>query len=101
MSDDLPRSAHRLVVLVVAKIEAARELVPPAARDECGRKLQVAILAGESCELDERRLDLRVAVGPGLLASAEVLVDQVGETAGDVEQPRLAPRPRKSDRRLN
>ena len=80
-------SAHGLGVLVVAEVEAAAgELAVPATVDERLGELEVAGLPGLAVELDERRLDLGMAVGAGLRAAAEDVVDEVGEATGDPEQ---------------
>ena len=67
MADDRVRVAHGRRVLVVVEIESpAGELAVPAPVDERAGEVEVALLARLAVELDECRLDLGVAVGPGL-----------------------------------
>ena len=82
--------ADRYVVLEVLRAEAGlAEQTVAAAVDEVLRRVQVARLAGLAIQLDQRGLDLRVAADAVdlALAGAERRRDEVGEPAGDVEQP--------------
>ena len=62
--------------------------------------VEVAALARLPVQLDERDLDLWMAVGAGVGALAEHLVDQVGEATGDREEGRVSRRSRGRDSRL-
>ena len=89
---DCGRLTHRHTVLerggaVVAVLPdpAAPSLV----QEEC-RQIEMTPLAGLAVQLDQRHLDLRVAVGRGAPAWPEHGVDTVDEAPGDGEQPIVA-----------
>ena len=69
----------------------------PAPAGERVGELEVAALSGLPVQLDERHLDHGMPVGPRLGPAAELLVHEVGEAAGDRQQPLVARRPRECD----
>ena len=93
VSDDRPRVANRLSVLVVVEVETAvREHAVSPPRGQRVGQLQVALPARLAVQLDKRELDLGMSVGACLGACAEDLVDQVGEATCDREEGRVARR---------
>ena len=64
------------------------------------RELEEA-LAGHATQLDQRHLDLGMAVDPVGAAGAEGRVDRVGGASGHGQQPVVAERPVPGDRRLD
>ena len=80
MPDRLGRLADRQVVLEVLRAESPAGRMPRPRRSICGsRSAQVGPLAGVAVELDQRGLDLGVAVEERPAAIAEGADDQVGE----------------------
>jgi len=73
-------------------LEVEVERLPPARVDQATAELEVAPLPRHPVQLDERQLDLLVAVVAALAiaARAELAVDQVGEPGHDVEHRPLA-----------
>ena len=69
--------------------------------DEMPRERQVASLAGHPEQLDERHLDLGMAVDAIAAAVARARVDEADGAHRDVEQPVVAERPMPGDRRLD
>ena len=76
------------MVLPVGRPEASGpEQAVAASFDHPRRELEVAALAGGPEQLDERHLDLRVAVDRQAAARTKLAVDGVGGPDGDREEP--------------
>ena len=94
--------ADGLVVLVVlrAELDVAQDAVAPPV-DEPTRTVEVAALPGEPVELDERDLDLGVAVDALDAVRSERLADVVRVADREPDELVLAVRPGTGDRRLD
>ena len=92
----------RLVVLPVGGAEAPLAQQPPAPQVEhAGGQAQVALVAGDPGQLDQRHLDAGVPVDPVASGGPELLVDPVGGPDGDGQEPVVVERPVPGDRRLD
>ena len=101
VANDRRRLANRQVVLPVAAAEPAR--AEPAAAtplDERGGHLEVTPLSGRPVQLDERHLDLGMAVDAVVDARPELALDGSGRTLGDEEETIVAERAVPGDGRL-
>src|SRR3954447_6443053 len=89
MPGDLRRVPDRHVILPVRGPEpAARQDAVAAPLDERPREIQKATLTGDAVQLDERHLDLGVAIDPdpGAWSIAERRLDRPGCPERDVEE---------------
>ena len=81
------------MILPVGRTEAALAQDPGAAQlDHPRREVQVAPLGRHAVQLDERHLDLGVAIDAFAAVRAELAIDRVGRPNGDIEQPVVAER---------
>jgi hypothetical protein len=100
---DRGRLTHRHAILERGRAVVAVLPDPAAAplvEEERGQ-VEMAPLAGLAVQLDQRHLDLRMAVGGGAPVWPEHGVDAVDEPPGDTEQPVVAGGAPVGDRRLD
>jgi hypothetical protein len=92
---------RQLVLVVRAAALAVGERRAPAPLDEPAGLLEVALLAGDAVELDERHLDLRMPAHALVAAVPERLAHVVGGAPRDLGQPVLPAGPQPRDRGLD